>query len=392
MNGRKSPWAPKSAAQRWYGFGRYYAMFPPSFAYDAIKGLTCPGESILDPFCGRGNGPFTGIVLGRPSLGIDINPVAWIFTSVKLTPEKDPERLLRRLNEIARARNVKDRRGQSRFERMAWAPGVRAFLRAARRELDWKHSITDRTLMAFITLHMQDKLGDGLSNGLWPTIACSPQYAVAWWTKNDFLRPPDVDPVTFLTDRIRRRYRYGIPGQAEGIAVLADASVALRARNEMNAKLLITSPPYSGVTDYWNDHWIRLWMLGNEMRNDWKRSARYTSRGVYQNLIRDVFQETRRHLTSDAAILVRSDVRRQTADTCLEVLQGIWPHQELLIKTSDAPHGGVSVHHGRGGSRAREVDILIPGERGDSWGKSRGFRPIEQEDKLLSDVQIVDFT
>ena len=111
MNKQQSPGAYNSAAHRWYGFGRYYAMFPPSFAFDAINGLTCPGDTILAPFCGRGNGPFTAIVLGRPSLGIDIIPVAWIFTSIKLTPEKNSERLLRCLNEIARARKVQDRRG-----------------------------------------------------------------------------------------------------------------------------------------------------------------------------------------------------------------------------------------------------------------------------------------
>ena len=379
MNEQGSPWARNSAAHRWYGFGRYYAMFPPSFAYDAIDGLTCPGELILDPFCGRGNAPFTAIVLQRPSLGIDINPVAWIFTSVKLTPEVNPERLLNRLNDIARARRIQDRRGHSRFERMAWAPDVRAFLRTARRELNWKASVTDRTLMAFVALHMQDKLGAGLSNSLWPTIACSPQYAVAWWTRNGFLRPPDVDPVAFLIDKIRRRYKFGIPGKASGLAVLSDARDTLRTRVEMNAKLFITSPPYNGVTDYWNDHWIRLWILGHDMRKNWKRSARHRNPEAYRSLIEGVFREARRHLTRDAAILVRSDRRQQTAEVCLEALKKTWPNHRVLTRSSDAPHDGVSIHHGRGGSKAREVDILIPGDRGVSWGEARGFRPIEQD-------------
>ena len=379
MTQQALPWARNTAAHRWYGFGRYYAMFPPSFAFDAITGLTDRGDSVLDPFCGRGNGPFTGVVLGRPSFGVDINPVAWLFTSVKLKPEGDSKRLLRRLSEVARAGRVQDRKGRSRFERMAWAPAVRAFLRAARRELDWKGSVTDRTLIAFIALHMQDKIGAGLSNSLWPTIACSPQYAVKWWTKNSLLQPPDVDPVAVLTKKISRRYQYGIPGRANGMAELSDARHALRGKAKMRASLLITSPPYNGVTDYWNDHWIRLWLLGNAMRNNWKRSARYGNRKAYQSLIRGVFRESRRHLTSDAAILVRSDRRRQTSEICLEAMQRSWPNSELLIRTSDAPHGGVSVHHGRGGSRAKEVDILIPGARGDSWAKTRGFRRVEQD-------------
>ena len=378
VNGsKKPPWPRNTAEHRWYGFGRYYAMFPPSFAHDAIEHLTRPNEPVLDPFCGRGNGPFTATVLGRPSLGVDVNPVAWLYTSVKLQPEENMERLLKRLREIGGAQRVQDRKSRSRFETMAWSANVRGFLRAARRELDWKNSITDRTLMAFVVLHMQDKLGAGLSNCLWPTIACSPQYAVAWWTKNGLSQPPRLDPVALLTDKICRRYHYGIPKQAPGTAVLGDARDALRKEANMNAGLLVTSPPYNGVTDYWNDHWIRLWILGHKMRKDWKRTAKYENREVYRKLIHDVFRESGRHVKKGAAILVRSDRRRQTAQTCVDALQKIWPSRRLLIRSSIAPHTGVSVHHGRGGSKAKEIDLLIPGNRGSTWWKSRGFQPFE---------------
>ena len=259
------PWRRNTSEGRWYGFGRYYAMFPPRFAYDAIDGLTRRGERVLDPFCGRGNGPFTATVLGRESVGIDVNPLAWLFTASKLKPA-GVEQVLDRLMSIGRAARARDRKGRSRFERMAWAPAVRSFLRAARRELNWQTSRVDRTLMGFVTLHMQDKLGAGLSNALWPTIACSPGYAVRWWTKAGLVKAPDVDPVAILADKIRRRYECGRPTQANGTALLGDARQELRDADAMEASLLLTSPPYIGVTDYWNDHWIRLWMLGHPLR------------------------------------------------------------------------------------------------------------------------------
>lgn len=372
----KPPWPYHSAEYRWYGFGRYYAMFPPSFAYNAVLNLTRRGETVLDPFCGRGNGPFTASVLVRPSVGIDINPIAWLFTSVKLCPEGDMERLLRRLRDVARARTANDRKSRSQFETMAWAPSVRALLRAARRELNWKEkgSITDRTLMAFISLHMQDKLGAGLSNSLWPTIACSPQYAVSWWSKNGFNRPPEIDPVALLSDKIQRRYRYGIPEQVESQAILSDAKTALEKKSPINAKLLITSPPYVGVTDYWNDHWLRLWLLGHSMKKNWKRSEKYENREAYQSLINDTMQEACRHLSDGAAILIRSDQRTATASACIRALQTAWPNRKIFVKTSTAPHNGVSVHHGRGGNKAQEFDLLIPGKRGRFWLKEQGFK------------------
>ena len=309
-----SPWLCGTAERQWYGFGRYYAMFPPSFAYSAVNELTEPGDLVLDPFCGRGNGPFTAAVLNRPTVGIDINPIAWLFTQIKLAPESNVEKLLRRLCELGRARQPRHRRARSEFERMAWAPSVRALLRVARAELDWKGSRTDRTLMGFIVLHMQDKQGAGLSNSLWPTIACSPQYAVKWWTDRGLHRPPSVDPIELLSQKISRRYRFGIPCRAEGKAVLGDAHGELQQRKRLDAGLLLTSPPYNGVTDYWNDHWIRLWMLGHSMRKDWKRTARYENRNVYGSLLRNVFREASRHLATGAAVLVRSDLRRKNSN------------------------------------------------------------------------------
>ena len=352
-------------------------MFPPTFVQDAVDNLTKVGETVLDPFCGRGNGPFAAAVMGRPATGIDVNPVAWIFTAAKLHPAGDPEQVIARLKEVWLARKPQDSRSRNRFETMAWAPKVRSLLRAARRELDWKDSEIDRTLMAFITLHMQDKNGGGLSNSMSPTIAFSPVYAVKWWTEKGLLNPPDVDPVAMLTDKIRRRYHHGTPKQAQGTAVLGDSREELPKQASMEASLLITSPPYCGVADYWNDHWLRLWLLGYRFRKDWSRSARYENKTNYEALIRSVLQESSYHLRKGAAILIRTDQRRQTAKMCIAAVKETWPDRELLVRPSTAPHKSISVHHGQGGRTAKEIDLLLPGERGRGWWAERGFQPIE---------------
>lgn len=374
------PWPRNTAAGRWYGFGRYLAMFPPQFIYEAVQNLTQPGETVLDPFCGRGNGPFTAAVLGRPAIGIDINPVAWIFTVTKLQPAANPQQVIDRLDEISRARTSQDRKGRNRFETMAWAPEVRALLKAARRELDWRDSEIDRTLMAFIALHAQDKLGGGLSNSMSPTIAYSQRYAVAWWTKHGLVRPPAIDPVAMLTDKIKRRYAHGIPHQAESVTLLGDARVELTNQAAMNASLLMTSPPYCGVIDYWNDHWIRLWLLGYDFRKNWRNSERYENKTNYRDLIRTVFRQASRHLKKDAAVLVRSDRRHHTSEMCIDALQELWPGRKLFVRATTASHKSVSVHHGRGGRKATEIDLLIPGRRGGKWRQRQGFEQISKAD------------
>ena len=378
MNARSHPWPMNTAKGRWYGFGRYLAMFPPAFLHDAVGALTKRGERVLDPFCGRGNAPFAAAAMGRPSIGIDVNPVGWLFAETKMQPAGDAGAVLSRLGEIGKARRPADRLGANRFERMAWAPAVRAFLRAARRELDWRESRIDRTLMGFVALHMHDKIGGGLSNSMSPTIAYSPRYAVRWWTEKGLTDPPDVDPVTLLADKIRRRYAHGVPRLAAGRALLGDSRERLEGVDWMDASLLITSPPYRGVTDYWNDHWIRLWLLGHGFGKAWRRAAKHDNMNEYRALLTEVFEKSARCLRHDAAVLVRSDWRRRTADLCVEAVQSVWPDRDILVRTTTAPHKSVSVHHGRGGRKAEEIDLLLAGRRGRRWAKRIGFAPYEE--------------
>ena len=351
-------------------------MFPQGFIHDAVVNLTRHGEPVIDPFCGRGNGPYAATVLGRPSIGIDVNPIAWLFASAKLDPAHSTDEVIARLSDVARARRPSDRRGRNQFEQMAWSPAVRAFLKAARRELNWRNSIIDRTLMAFVTLHMQDKIGDGLSNSLSPTIAYSPTYAVGWWTSHGLCKPPEVDPVAMLEAKIRRRYKFGVPVQAHGVAVLGDSRIELARLEPTRAALLLTSPPYCGVTDYWNDHWIRLWMLGFPFRKVWRKTARFQDQAEYQEMVTRVFTESKRHLKRNAAILVRSDQRKRTADMCVAALREAWPQRLLLARPTTAPHPGISVHHGRGGRQAKEIDLLMPGSRARTWYSRLGFQPL----------------
>ena len=153
----------------------------------------------------------------------------------------------------------------------------------------------------------------------------------------------------------------------------------LQASPQLNAELLITSPPYRGVTDYWNDHWLRLWLLGYHMRKNWKRSAKYSGATAYQQLIGSVFGAARRHLSPGATVLVRCDQRRQTADICAQTLMSLWPTHQLYSRTTNARFDGVSSQHGRGGSKAKEIDLVLLGEGGSNWLDEQGFLPYTAE-------------
>lgn len=352
------PWPANTPEYRWYGLGRYYAMFPAPFVTRAVTTFTKPGDVVMDPFCGRGNAPFVAAALGRPAVAVDIQPVAWLFTAAKLAPARQAWRVLARLRTIAEAVRPSDRKSRSRFEAMAWAPAVRGFLRAARRELDWKNSKVDRTLMAFVALHMQDSCANGLSNRLSPTVAHSPSYAVRWWTRKGLLAPPATDPVGFLSDRITRRYGYGTPTLARSSAFLGDSRRKLTRMRQRPVKLLITSPPYHDVTDYWNDHWIRLWLLGHPMRKDWGRTQKHSNLGEYRSLLLKVFRRARRHLRENGVVLVRCGAKQRTAEACEEAVRTAWPSRQIIIRRTQVIRRGVASGYGHGAKTVEEIDVV----------------------------------
>lgn len=352
------PWPARTPQHRWYGLGRYYAMFPAPFITSAVKTFTGRGDVVMDPFSGRGNAPFLAAALGRPTVAVDILPVAWLFTTAKLTPSPSADRVLARLRNIQRSVRPQDRRSRSRFETMAWAPAVRGLLRAARRELKWRDSRADRTLAAFIALHMQDSVANGLSNRFSPTVAHSPSYAVRWWTRRGLLKPPQTDPVAFLDDRIRRRYAFGVPDLARSSTRLGDARKELDEMPKHRVRLLITSPPYHDVTDYWNDQWIRLWLLGGDMRKNWKRTQKHSNHAAYRTLIGGVVDRAQRHMREDGVVVFRCGDKPTTADTCRKAIRSAWPSWKLFERRTEVRRRGTASGHGHGAKLIHEKDIV----------------------------------
>ncbi|MFW9914092.1 MAG: DNA methyltransferase [Candidatus Thorarchaeota archaeon] len=53
----------------------YWARKAPDLAARCIEAYTCPGDKVLDPFCGSGVIPIEAARLGRAGIGFDIDPV-----------------------------------------------------------------------------------------------------------------------------------------------------------------------------------------------------------------------------------------------------------------------------------------------------------------------------
>ena len=77
----------------------YRACFKPQLPRCFIERLTRPGETVYDPFMGRGTTVLEAALMGRVALGCDINPVSKVLVEARLQPPA-LEAVRRRLSTI----------------------------------------------------------------------------------------------------------------------------------------------------------------------------------------------------------------------------------------------------------------------------------------------------
>lgn len=361
----------KTAESRWSRFGPYYAMFPVDFAFQVVNKFSKPGDYVLDPFSGRSTSIYAGGVLGRHSLGIEINPVGWLYGSVKLNPANEVD-VIDRLLDIYNKRGYYNRaiKRMPEFYRICYCDDVLKFLLSARKNLDWKNDSTDATLMSIILVYLHAKIGEGLSNQMRMTKSMGMNYSIKWWKENKLNTPPEVNPLELILNKIKWRYKKGIPKVSESAVVFGDSTIELqnivkRAKeNKIKFSLLFTSPPYCSVTDYHADQWLRLWLLGGNViprKSQEKHKGRFIDKEKYYALLNDVFELSAKLMKRKSTVYVRTDRREYTYNTTLNILKEKFPKHKVKIinkplkaetKTQTKLFGDKSMKPG-------EVDIIL---------------------------------
>ena len=92
------------------------AKFPPQLPEFLIRGLSDPGDLVLDPMLGSGTTLVEAIRLGRRAVGCDIDPLARMIATAKLTPI-DPVAALQEGDQIIAGASDDYHRSRSRLQR-----------------------------------------------------------------------------------------------------------------------------------------------------------------------------------------------------------------------------------------------------------------------------------
>ncbi|MCK5306750.1 MAG: site-specific DNA-methyltransferase [Candidatus Omnitrophica bacterium] len=359
----------KIAESRWARFGPYYAMFPLDFAFEVVERYSKEGDFIIDPFAGRCSSIYAGGVLGRHSLGIEINPVGWLYGTVKLDPA-NKEEVTDRLLEIYSKQNYYKRAIERMplFYRMCYSDEVLKFLLSARSHLNWQKNDVDATLMSILLVYLHGKLGEGLSNQMKMSKAMGMKYSVEWWKKHKLTKPPEINPIEFVMKKLNWRYKKGKPEVFDSRVIFGDSTIELEKivhkaqKSGIKFSLLFTSPPYCSVTDYYADQWLRLWLLGGSevpKSKQEKHKGRFVSKDDYCKLLDTVFGNCAVLMAEKSTIYVRTDKRKFTFNLTLEILKKYFSRHKIKIierlflkKTQTEMHGNKSTETG-------EIDIIM---------------------------------
>ena len=292
------------------GICPYFTMFPLEFPLRILKRAK-PGQSVLDPFCGRGTTNFAARLLNLHSLGVDSSPVATAITESKLIQVNsfDIVKEARAILNDTTPSSVPS----SEFWTWAYHPEVLFELCQIRTALLADCSIPERVALRAIVLGAlhgprQKTIQSYFSNQSPRTYAPKPAYATRYWQQRD--PPPRVDILEIIErksmryyDKLDKRSSLGEVRQSDS----REVSSLLPEPTQERFSWVVTSPPYYGMSSYIPDQWLRNWFVGGKDHVEYKYSHQisHSSPDQFVENLRRVWSNVAQACSLDATLVVR---------------------------------------------------------------------------------------
>jgi hypothetical protein len=301
-----------SERHRFHSICPYFAMFPETFVRRNVLAWSKRDDVILDPFSGRGTTVLESLLNGRRALGCDTNPVAVCLSKAKADPPalKDILERLDTVEKQSRRFTPKGMELTDEFFTLCFHEDTLQQLLFLKKKLDWRKDRTDCFIDALVLgcLHGESHRTElCFSNRMPRTISTKPAYSVKWWRERGCV-PPERDVFSILRTCAEYRYHSSLP-PLKGRVVEGDvrrAKTLLRSCRE-TVKLVITSPPYLDITDYHEDQWLRLWMLGGPSKpiGGQGKDDRHRRVEAYWQFLREAWKGVVPLLQAKAQVVIR---------------------------------------------------------------------------------------
>ena len=298
-----------------HGFHPYPARLHPKTARALIESLTQSGDTVLDPFCGSGTVLVESLIAARRAWGTDLNPLATALAKTKCRGATPSERKSL-LEGAAYLREFADERRQAK------AGPTR------------KYSLDERALFDIHVLLELDSIRAGIEG-----LPAGARKLTLQLILSSLLVKLSRKASDTVEEQAPRRFAAGYPAKLflrrteEWVRQLSEFEAMSPARSRVydtwtcdarrlepiaraSVDLIVTSPPYPGVYDYYAHHAMRLnWLSlkAGEFQSKELGAKRTLSRAkdpaaVWRRDLEDVFREFARVLKPGAlACVVMAD-------------------------------------------------------------------------------------
>jgi DNA modification methylase len=277
----------------------YRACFKPQLPRFFIEYFTKEGDSVYDPFTGRGTTIIEAALLNREIVSNDINPISTIFCKSRLFAPS-LKKLAQRLEEIKIFHDIVPEIDLSMFYEKKTLDEILS-LKKYFKEKEEKNTLDKMDL--WIRMVATNRL-TGHSKGFFSVYTLPPNQAVTAerQAKINLQRSQtpeyrDVKKIIIkkTKDLIKditefQKNRLEEIGK-KALFLNCDARYTNESIKENSIDLTVTSPPFLDVVQYASDNWLRCWF--NNINADEISSKITMSKTIedWENVMGDVFKE-----------------------------------------------------------------------------------------------------
>ncbi len=246
----------------------YRACFKPQLPRFFIQSLSCPGDSVYDPFSGRGTTVIEAGICGRRIIANDINPLSTLLALPRFFPptlEDVSERLAMIPRDGERADIDLSMFYHPDTEREIVA--LREYLH--QRKAQGREDAPDRWIAMVATNRLT-----GHSNGFFSVYTLPPNQAVSPESQNRINRKRHQEPAyrdthTLILRKTKSLLSSLTPLEKSNLSEAGKTAQFLcrDARStpgipDASVQLTVTSPPFLDIVQYRSDNWLRCWFNG----------------------------------------------------------------------------------------------------------------------------------
>ena len=250
----------------------YRACFKPQLPRFFIERLTSPGDTVYDPFMGRGTTPLEAALLGRVPIANDINPLSALLLKPRLNPPRI-EQVAERLGNIP----FGDAEETPEDLLVFYHPETLREISALKQYFGRRRAAVSNGAMdnvdSWIEMVALNRL-TGHSPGFFSVYTLPPNQAASVKAQRkinaDRNQKPEYRNVAAIILKKSRSLLKDLDeaaagrlraGAESGLFVTSPAGATPQITGGSVA-LAVTSPPFLNVVDYAGDNWLRCWFAG----------------------------------------------------------------------------------------------------------------------------------